>query len=181
MKKPLFSSLRSTRPATSARRHALRRRPAIESLEGRQLLSGTTFYVNNSSDSAVQSLRWAIINSNNTPSTPSNPNVINFSELSNIAQIELQSPLPAITQPVIIDGTTESSYNGAHPFVQLIGNYAGGSAIGLDITAVGHAGQGPGHRRVQRRRRAHQQRLERHPRATTGSASTPTPTRPAPM
>ena len=114
-----------------------RRRPAIESLEGRQLLSGTTFYVNNTSDSAVQSLRWAITNSNNTPSTPSNPNVINFSELSNIARIDLQSPLPAITQPVIIDGTTEGSYNGAHPFVQLIGNYAGSSAIGLDITASG--------------------------------------------
>ena len=137
MKKPWFSSLRSTRLATSSRRHALRRRPAIESLEGRQLLSGTTFYVNNTSDSAVQSLRWAITNSNNTPSTPSNPNVINFSELSNIARIDLQSPLPAITQPVIIDGTTEGSYNGAHPFVQLIGNYAGGSAIGLDITASG--------------------------------------------
>jgi hypothetical protein len=137
MKKLRFSSLRSTRLATSSRRHALRRRPAIESLEGRQLLSGTTFYVDNTSDSAVQSLRWAITNSNNTPSTPSNPNVINFSELANIAQIELQSPLPAITQPLIIDGTTEGSYDGAHPFVQLIGNYAGGPAIGLDITASG--------------------------------------------
>ena len=38
---------------------------------------------------------------------------------------------------MIIDGTTEGSYNGAHPFVQLIGNYAGGSALGLDITASG--------------------------------------------
>ena len=137
MKKPWFSSLRSTPLATSSRRHALRRRPAIEYLEGRQLLSEAAFFVGNSSDSGVQSLRWAITSSNNTPSTPSNPNFISFSELANIARIDLQSPLPAITQPVIIDGTTEGSYNGAHPFVQLIGNYAGGSAIGLDITASG--------------------------------------------
>ncbi|HZW33024.1 MAG TPA: hypothetical protein VFF52_20075, partial [Isosphaeraceae bacterium] len=123
------------RGAGARRRAALRRRPAIESLEGRQLLS--TFNVNTDEDSGTGSLRQAIINSDNTPATASNPNVITFQGLFNIAQIQLQSALPAITQPVILDGTTESSYNGAHPFVQLIGNYAGGSALGLDITASG--------------------------------------------
>src|SRR5262249_48318726 len=69
--------------------------------------------------------------------TPTSPNVINFSQLVNVARIDLESPLPAITQPVIIDGTTEGSYNGTHPFVELVGSYAGGSAIGLAITASG--------------------------------------------
>ncbi|MHB1559743.1 MAG: beta strand repeat-containing protein, partial [Isosphaeraceae bacterium] len=128
---------RPTMPPTSRRRDGLRRRPAIEVMEDRQLLSGTTFYVDNTADTGTGSLRQAIINSDNTAATPSSPNVINFSQLSNIARIQLLSALPAITQPVVIDGTTEGSYNGANPVVQLIGDYAGGSAIGLDIEASG--------------------------------------------
>jgi titin len=138
MPKFYFAAQRPSRPTSASRRRAaLRRRPAIEMMEDRQLMSGMTFYVSNSGDSGTGSLRQAIINSDNTPATASSPNVINFSELVNITRIEVQSALPAITQPVIIDGTTEGSYNGVHPFVQLIGAEAGGSAIGLDITASG--------------------------------------------
>ena len=127
MMKPWISLQRSTRTTPlSRRRAALRRRPAIESLEGRQLLS--TFYVSNEGDSGTGSLRQAIIDSDNTAATPANPNLISFQDLTNLAQIQLQSQLPTITQPAVIDGTTEPSYNGVHPFVQLIGNYAGGSA-----------------------------------------------------
>ena len=134
--KPWFSPTRASRPSTpSPRRTARRRRLAIEILEGRELL--TTFAVSNTADSGGGSLRQAIINSDNTAATATSPNIITFKGLVNVAQIQLQSALPAITQPVIIDGTTEASYNGAHPFVQLIGNYAGGSALGLDITASG--------------------------------------------
>jgi hypothetical protein len=122
-------------PAGSRRRLALRRRPALESLEGRQLLS--TFTVSNEADGGTGSLRQAIINSNSTAATQSSPNIISFSGLFNIVQIQLQSQLPAITQPVKIDGTTANSYNGNHPVVQLIGNYAGSGALGLDITASG--------------------------------------------
>lgn len=131
-----ISRTRSSRlSAPSPRRTARRRRLAIENLEGRELL--TTFAVSNAADSGGGSLRQAIINSDNTAATPSSPNIITFQGLVNVTQIQLQSALPAISQPVIIDGTTEGSYNGAHPFVQLIGNYAGGSALGLDITASG--------------------------------------------
>jgi hypothetical protein len=134
--KPRFSLTRASRPSTpSSRRFDRRRRPAIESLEGRQLLA--TFAVSNAADSGGGSLRQAIINSDNTAATSNSPNVITFTGLVNVAQIQLQSALPTISQPVIIDGTTEGSYNGTHPFVQLIGNYAGGSAVGLDITASG--------------------------------------------
>ncbi len=136
MKKPWFHLARSARPSRpSHRRAARRRRPAIENLEGRELL--TAFAVSDTADSGGGSLRQAIINSDNTPATPTNPNIITFHGLLNVEQIQLQSALPVISQPVIIDGTTEGSYNGTHPFVQLIGNYAGGSALGLDITASG--------------------------------------------
>ncbi len=123
------------RAAGSSRRAALRHRPSIDFLECRQLLS--TFYVSNDEDSGSGSLRQAIINSDNTVATLTSPNLISFNELANLTQIQLQSQLPTITEPVIIDGTTELSYNGNHPFVQLIGNYAGSSALGLDITASG--------------------------------------------
>ena len=59
------------RAAGSRRRAALRRRPAIESLEGRQLL--TAFDVASAADSGAGTLRPAIINSNATPATPTNP------------------------------------------------------------------------------------------------------------
>ena len=134
--KPWFSLTRSSRSSTpSTRRAARRRRLTVETLEGRELLA--TFAVSSAADSGGGSLRQAIINSDSTPATPASPNIITFHDLANVAQIQLQSALPVISQPVIIDGTTEGSYNGTHPFVQLIGNYAGGSALGLDITASG--------------------------------------------
>jgi len=77
---------------------------AIEAFESRQLLS--TIYVTTDEDSGSGSLRQAIINSNATSSTVANPNIINFSGLTNVVQIQLQSQLPTITQPVLIDGTT---------------------------------------------------------------------------
>ena len=52
-------------------------------------------------------------------------------------QVQLQSQLPTITEPVVINGTTANSYNGSHPAVQLIGDYAGAGALGLDIIASG--------------------------------------------
>jgi titin len=128
-----WNNFPKSQAAGSRRRAALRRRLSIEFLEGRQLLS--TFAVSSAGDSGSGTLRQAIINSDNTPATASSPNLITFNSLSNLVQIELQAPLPALTEPVVIDGTTALSYNGNHPFVQLIGNYAGGSALGLDITA----------------------------------------------
>ena len=132
-----FRTARSTELRDdAARRKSARRQRSLSSCSRAASSSRLSRSVTKQT-AAPNTLRQAITISNNTPSTPSNPNVINFQRPRNIARIDLQSPLPAITQPVIIDGTTEGSYNGAHPFVQLIGNYAGGSAIGLDITASG--------------------------------------------
>ena len=147
-------------PAGSRRRLALRRWPAVESLEERQLLS--TFTVSNEADGGNASFCQAIITRLAPPPSPNSPNVISFSGLSNLVQIQLRSQLPTITQPVIIDGTTANSYNGNHPFVQLIGSYAGSGVLGLDIAASGtqvKAWPSTGLTRP----RPYQRRLERRP------------------
>ena len=74
---PWFSRLRSTcapRPPTSTRRKlaSRRRRPCLDALEDRQMLS-TVFTVTNTNDSGTGSLRQAIINSNATKVTTGSP------------------------------------------------------------------------------------------------------------
>jgi len=85
------------------RGHTNRSRPHVELLDDRLLLS--TFVVMNTSDSGTGSLRAAITCSNST----SGLNTISFNIGDGGAQtINLLSPLPTITNPVIIDGTTQS-------------------------------------------------------------------------
>ncbi len=89
--------------------------------------------VTNTSDTnTMGSLRWAI-NQSNTD-TPG-PNMIDFAiSGSGVQTIIPTSPLPTITTPVLIDGTTQSGYAGA-PLIQLDGTNAGSKANGLTITA----------------------------------------------
>ena len=80
-----------------------RRRLSVELLETRQLLS--TFVVNNTNDSGPGSLRRAILNSNGDTAQT---NLITFNlGTSGVQTINLLSALPAITQSVTIDGTTD--------------------------------------------------------------------------
>ncbi len=77
-----------------------RRRPSVELLETRQLL--TTFVVSNPNDSGRGTLRTAITDSN---ADTAQTNLITFDlGTSGIQTIDVLSPLPAITQPVTIDG-----------------------------------------------------------------------------
>ena len=125
---PWFHSRRDDR---AARRKLERRRGfSVESLEGRQMLS--TFTVSNTADSGTGSLRAAITQSNQT----SGPNTIAFAIPGNYLQtIGLQSALPAITNPVTIDGTSEPGYFG-DPMIILNGSGAGASANGLTVEAA---------------------------------------------
>lgn len=124
-----------------------RRRPGsarflLEPLEPRQLL--TTFLVDSSSGgTGAGTLDSAIAQSNATvPQSTSAPNAIVFSGPMDIV---LQQPLPAITEPVIIDGysaggsanTTSTSDNAVIP-IQVDGSTLAGSptpAEGLVIQA----------------------------------------------
>jgi hypothetical protein len=107
-----------------------RRRPSVELLESRQLLS--TFVVNNTNDGGPGSLRRAIVHSNGDTAQT---NLITFNiATSGVQTINLLSALPAITQSVTIDGTTEPGYSGT-PLVELNGAGAGSGTDGLMVEA----------------------------------------------
>jgi titin len=113
------------------RRQANRRRLFVESLEGRQLLS--TYSVTRAGDSGSGTLRQAILSSNT--SSGSAVNTISFDIGSGgLATISLKSALPAITHPVVIDGTTQPD-TGPTPGIVLKGSGAGTSAAGLTLKA----------------------------------------------
>ena len=77
-----------------------RLRPRVEWMEDRTLLS--TFLVTNTDDSGPGSLRQAILDSNAATGTT---NTIDFDiPGSGVQTIAPLSPLPAITNPVLIDG-----------------------------------------------------------------------------
>ncbi len=101
----------------------------LEPVEARLLLS--TFLVTNTDDAGAGSLRQAILDADNS----SGANVIAFAlSDSSLHTISVQSPLPAITNPVTLDGTTQPGFTGS-PLIELDGSGAGGNAAGLQITA----------------------------------------------
>lgn len=89
-----------------------------------------TFIVTNVNDLGPGSLHESIINANSTPGT--DKIVFNIPGLG-VQVINLETPLPQITDSLIIDGTTQPGYVGA-PLIELNGSNAG-FASGLVITA----------------------------------------------
>ena len=94
------------------------------------------FVVTNTADDGIGSLREAIENAN----AMAGMNMISFDVPSQDApyQITLASPLPTITDPLLIDGTTQPGYVGA-PVIQINGHTNTISNDGLDLGA-GSAG-----------------------------------------
>jgi len=87
------------------------------------------FVVTNTNDSGPGSLRQAIIDSNNNFAQ----NLIDFNiPGSGVQTIVPLSPLPTLTDPVTIDGTSQPGYAGK-PLIQIDGVSAAGD--GLDVTA----------------------------------------------
>jgi parallel beta-helix repeat protein len=94
----------------------------LETLERRTLFS--TMVVSSNADSGPGSLREAIDNANASPGADE----IDFQiEPGGPTTIALQSPLPTISDPLTIDGTTQTGYAGS-PLVELTG-------YGLSISA----------------------------------------------
>ncbi|HEU4386749.1 MAG TPA: hypothetical protein VFV34_03050 [Blastocatellia bacterium] len=90
-----------------------------------------TIPVSTAADTGVGSLRAAINLANTTPG----PDVITFDIGGGGPQvINLASPLPIITDPVTIDGTTQPLFAGT-PLIELNGAGAGAPANGLTIAA----------------------------------------------
>jgi uncharacterized repeat protein (TIGR01451 family) len=99
-------------------------------MERRQLLS--TFTVTNTTDTlAAGSLRWAILQVD----ADSGGDSIQFDiSSSGVQTISLTSPLPVISEPTVIDGTTQPGYESA-PLIEINGSGAGAGANGLTISA----------------------------------------------
>ena len=90
----------------------------------------TTADNGNNANPTPGSLREAIITANNTVGT----DTINFSIGTGAQTILPSSALPVITDPVIIDGTTQPGFAGK-PIIELKGTSAGANASGLQIDA----------------------------------------------
>jgi uncharacterized delta-60 repeat protein len=88
-----------------------------------------TFIVTNINDTGDGSLRWAIDHANNSVGLDQ----IAFNILGN-TEIRPLTPLPIISEAVVIDGTTQTGYAG-RPIVCLDGSLAGTGINGLTIWA----------------------------------------------
>jgi parallel beta-helix repeat protein len=94
----------------------------------------------NINDHGTGSLRQAIIDANANPNGPT-PDVIDFNiSPGGVQGITPQSALPEITDPVVIDGTSQPGFAGT-PIIQLDGSQAG-TADGLSISAGGSTVEG---------------------------------------
>src|SRR5438552_4756755 len=76
----------------------------------------STFVVSNTNDSGPGSLRQAITDANANPGT----DLVTFNIGSGLQTIAPTSLLPDITDPVVIDGTTQPGYSGV-PLIELSG------------------------------------------------------------
>jgi hypothetical protein len=115
-------------PRLAATSSPLRFRPGFELVEDRTLLS--TFMVTSTSDSGPGSLRQAILDSN---AAIGQTNTIDFTiPGGGVQTISPLSPLPPVTQAVLVDGESQPAYSGT-PLIQLDGGQAGGGD-GLTIT-----------------------------------------------
>ncbi len=122
---------RRSTPPTVFSGTIFRLRPRLEVMEDRTLLS--TFLVSNTGDSGPGSLRQAILDSNNAVGAT---NTIDFDiPGTGVQTIAPLSSLPTITNPVLIDGTSQPGYAGT-PLIELNGSQAGGGD-GLTITGAG--------------------------------------------
>jgi len=104
-------------------------------MEDRTLLS--TFLVHNTADSGSGSLRQAILDSN---AATGDSNTIDFALSGHgVRTISPVSPLPAITNPVLIDGFSQPGYAGT-PLIAVTAPSSGGTdalAIGSNTTVRG--------------------------------------------
>src|SRR5829696_3269090 len=94
----------------------------MEAVEGRTLLS--TYTVTNTNDAGAGSLRQAILDANKNLGTDTIVFKIGTGGLKTITP---NSYLPTVTQPTIIDGTTQGGYVGK-PLIEI----NGANAIGAE-------------------------------------------------
>jgi len=99
---------------------------------------GNTYFVSNTNDSGSGSLRDAIEYANSNPDTTIEFDIPttdpNYNSVTGAFTIRPLSGLPEITEPVVIDGTSQPGYTDK-PIVELDGSLAGNGVDGLHISA----------------------------------------------
>ena len=100
-------------------------------------IQAATFTVTNTNNNGTGSLRQAILDANSTAGL----DTITFGIGSGTQTISPLTALPTITDPVIIDGTTQPGFSGS-PIIFLNGSNISGTAQGLWITAGGSTVKG---------------------------------------
>src|SRR5258708_21110941 len=91
--------------------------------------TAATMIVTNTNDNGVGSLRQAILDANAGTGT----NTVTFQiPGGGVHTITPSAALPSITEPVVIDGTTQSGFVGA-PLIELNGTSAGSRSLGLHL------------------------------------------------
>ena len=110
---------------------------ACESLEGRVLHAA--FVVSNTADAGAGSLRQAILSANARPGL----DTISFAIRSGAVTISPASALPAVSDPLVLDASTQPGFAGK-PLVQLSGARlpAGNSTSGLTVRSGGSTVRG---------------------------------------
>ena len=102
------------------------------------ILDENSLVVTNTADSGYGSLRSALLTANATPGV----NAISFQiPGGGVQTINVMSPLPIITSPVSIDGTTQPGYIGT-PLIQLNGSATAPGVNGLELEAGNSIVQG---------------------------------------
>jgi uncharacterized repeat protein (TIGR01451 family) len=101
------------------------------------------FTVSNTNDSGDGSLRKAIQDSNAAGATAVTQNTIQFDIVATGVQtIALQSPLPVVSVPTVIDGTTQPGAQAGTPLIQIDGTAAGAAADGIVLSGGNSAVRG---------------------------------------
>jgi hypothetical protein len=130
------SPIRRRRRAAAGIVRAFPFRPVFEFMEDRTLLS--IFLVSNIGDSGGGSLRNAIVDSN---ADTGQTNTIDFDiPGTGVQTVAPRTELPAITNPVLIDGWSQPGFAGT-PLIEVSGSHAG-TADGLTITGSGSTVRG---------------------------------------
>ncbi|HKI21085.1 MAG TPA: LamG domain-containing protein, partial [Isosphaeraceae bacterium] len=102
-------------------------------VQGQVAITTGIFSVTNTNDSGPGSLRQAVLDSN---TATGGTNIIDFAISGpGVQTIAPLSPLPAITNPVLIDGFSQPGYSST-PLIEIKGSQAGGGD-GLTITGAG--------------------------------------------
>src|SRR5262245_25682438 len=121
----LWPKRRPGRASSGSASAAVWRHPIVERLEDRLLL--TIYTVTNTNDAGTGSFRQAILDANNNPVI----DTIKFNIGGSAPKVIVSnSPLPPITDPLIIDGPSQPGYVDK-PIIVLDGINAGANSIGL--------------------------------------------------